>query len=64
MLKQQLANKLEIAQSSYMAIQKTLTDISKMVNQPDLSEVMKNSSNSAAEDDWEESSKPKFLNKE
>jgi len=32
-MKQQLANKLEIAQSSYNAIQKTLTTIAKMINQ-------------------------------
>jgi cell division septum initiation protein DivIVA len=31
-LKQELANKIEIAQSSYVAIQKTLTEISKLVN--------------------------------
>jgi hypothetical protein len=31
-MKQELANKLEIAQSNYNVIQKTLTEISKMVN--------------------------------
>ena len=32
-MKQQLANKLEIAQSSYNAIQKTLNSIAKLINQ-------------------------------
>jgi hypothetical protein len=31
-MKQELANKLEIAQSNYNVIQKTLNEISKMVN--------------------------------
>jgi len=32
-MKQQLANKLEIAQSSYSAIQKTLNSVAKLINQ-------------------------------
>jgi hypothetical protein len=60
-LKQELANKLEIAQSSYNVVQKTLSEISKLVNQPNLPNVIKSPS-SFTEDDWDESSKPKFLN--
>ncbi len=60
-LKQQLANKLEIAQSSYNVIQKTLVEISKMVNQPTLAGIIKSPSD-FTEDDWDEASKPKFLN--
>jgi hypothetical protein len=43
-------------------VQKTLNEISKMVNQPNLSEII-SSPSSFTEDDWDESSKPKFLNK-
>ncbi len=62
LLKQQLANKLEVAQSSYNVVQKTLVEISKLVNQPEMSASLKSPS-SFTEDDWDESSKPKFLNK-
>lgn len=61
-LKQSLANKLEVAQSSYSVVQKTLVEISKLVKQPELSTLMKSPS-SFTEDDWDERSKPKFLNK-
>ncbi len=61
-LKQQLANKLEVAQSSYNVVQKTLVQISKLVTQPNISNSIKSPS-SFTEDDWDENSKPKFLNK-
>jgi hypothetical protein len=60
-LKQSLANKLEIAQSSYNVIQKTLVEISKLVNKPNLPEILKSPSE-YTEDDWDENSKQKFLN--
>jgi hypothetical protein len=58
-LKQELANKLEIAQTSYSAVQQTLSQISKIVNKP-----MTAPTNSlpSHEDDWDEHSKPKFMN--
>jgi hypothetical protein len=55
-----LANKLEIAQSSYNVVQKTLTEISKMVNQPGLPDPLKQE---VCDDDWDDKAKPKFLNK-
>jgi hypothetical protein len=61
-LKQSLANKLEVAQSSYSVVQKTLVEISKLVKQPELPNLMK-SPTQFTEDDWDERSKPKFLNK-
>ncbi len=60
-LKQQLANKLEVAQSSYSVVQKTLVEISKMVSQNNILPSIKSPS-SFTEDDWDESSKPKFFN--
>lgn len=61
-LKQELANKLEIAQSSNNVIQKTLSEIRKLVHQPHLPDILKSAS-SFTEDDWDQSAKPKFLNK-
>jgi hypothetical protein len=49
-----------MAQSSYNVVQKTLAEISKLVNQPNLSSVIKSPS-SFTEDDWDESSKPRFV---
>lgn len=63
-MKQELANKLETAQTSYNAVQKTLTEIGKMLNQPsgEIGNIM-HSPSGFIEDDWDESAKPKFLNK-
>jgi hypothetical protein len=60
LLKQELANKLEVAQSSYNVVQKTLSEISKLVSQPNLSSAIRSPS-SFTEDDWDESSKPRFV---
>jgi hypothetical protein len=68
-MKQELANKLEIARSSYTVIQKTLMEISKIV-QPsstllDPNQILMNNQNKQqTDDDWDESSRPKFLNNE
>jgi hypothetical protein len=59
MLKQELANKLEIAQTSYSAVQQTLSQISKIVNIPSMPSPV---NNLPEEDDWDEHTKPKFLN--
>jgi len=61
MLKQELANKLEVAQTSYSAVQQTLSQISKIVNIPAIPVAV---TASPHEDDWDEHSKPKFLNSE
>ncbi len=58
-LKQELANKLEVAQTSYSAVQQTLSQISKIVNNPVIPSL---NSEIIREDDWDEHSKPKFLN--
>ena len=42
-------------------IQKTLVEISKLVNKPNLPEILKSPSE-YTEDDWDENSKQKFLN--
>lgn len=63
LLKQQLANKLEIAQSSYNVVQKTLNEISKMVNGPNTSIPNFKSPENSNDDDWDESSRPNFLEK-
>lgn len=63
-LKQELANKVEIAQTNYNVIQKTLSDISKLV-QPSAtfgSSLLSSTQKDCPEDDWDESSKPKFMN--
>lgn len=61
-MKQQLANKLETFQSTYNVVQKTISEISKLVSLPNLPSYIKSPS-SFSEDDWDESAKPKFLNK-
>lgn len=62
MMKQQLANKLETFQSTYNVVQKTISEISKLVSIPNFPTYVKSPS-SFTEDDWDESAKPKFLNK-
>lgn len=59
-LKQQLANKLEVAQSSYNVVAKTLSEISKMVNNPESESNIQRPAQ-VTEDDWDEASKPKFI---
>jgi hypothetical protein len=61
-MKQQLANKLETFQSTYNVVQKTISEISKLVSLPSFPSNVKSPS-SFTEDDWDESAKPKFLNK-
>ncbi len=51
------------AQTSYNAIQKTLKDISMLVNDPQQMSVSMKSPTSFTEDDWDERSKPKLINK-
>ena len=64
-MKQELANKLEVARTSYNAIQKTLTEISKIVQPNNSNQDMMNSNiKSNTDDDWDESSRPKFLNQD
>jgi hypothetical protein len=58
-LKQELANKLEIAQTSYSAVQQTLSQISKIVNSPN---IQNTNIQAVHDDDWDENAKPKFLN--
>jgi len=58
-LKQELANKLEIAQTSYSAVQQTLSQISRIVN---VSNVQSTNIQAVHDDDWDEHAKPKFLN--
>jgi len=62
LMKQQLANKLETFQSTYNVVQKTITEISKLVSIPNFPNYVKPPS-SITEDDWDEGAKPKFLNK-
>jgi hypothetical protein len=52
-LKQQLANKLEIAQSSYNVVQKTLSQISSFIK--DSSTEQLNNKLKPTDDDWDES---------
>jgi len=55
-MKQQLANKLEIAQSSYNAIQKTLNNIARLINQPSISDALK-PQQECTDDDWDDTAK-------
>jgi len=55
-MKQQLANKLEIAQSSYNVIQKTLNSIARLINQPSISDALKKSED-CTDDDWDDTTK-------
>ena len=52
-LKQQLANKLEIAQSSYNVVQKTLSQISSFIKDSGTDQM--SSKLKATDDDWDES---------
>jgi len=61
-MKQKLANKIEQFQSSYNVIQKTISEISKLVKAPSFPSLVKSPS-SFTEDDWDERAKPKFLNR-
>jgi len=61
-MKQQLSNKLESFQSSYNIVQKTISEISKLVTVPHFENNIK-SPTEFTEDDWDESAQPKFLNK-
>ena len=61
-MKQQLANKLESFQSSYNIVQKTISEISKLVSVPHFENNIKSPSQ-FTEDDWDESAQTKFLNK-
>jgi hypothetical protein len=61
-MKQQLSNKLESFQSSYNVVQKTISEISKLVTEPHFENNIKSPSE-YTDDDWDESSQPKFLNK-
>lgn len=61
-MKQQLANKLETFQSTYNVVQKTISEITKLVSTPNFTGNIKSPS-SFTEDDWDESAKPKFLNR-
>lgn len=60
-LKQKLANKLEIVQSSYNVVQKTLADISKMVNDNNFSGGLTNEKElSQSKDDWDQHSNSRW----
>lgn len=61
-MKQQLANKIEIAQSSYNVVLNTLNQMSKIYNQPRVDQNIQNNLPVVSEDDWDEGSKVKFLN--
>jgi hypothetical protein len=57
-----LANKLEIAQSSYNVVQKTLSQISSFIKEPAL--VVPAESNPVTEDDWDNSGKSEIRSKQ
>jgi len=55
-MKQKLSNKLEIAQSSYNVIQRTLNNIAKLINQPSISDALKKRED-CTDDDWDDTTK-------
>jgi hypothetical protein len=60
-MKQKLANKLEVFQSSYNVVQKTIKEITSLLKSPIFPTRIKSPS-SFTEDDWDENSKPKLQN--
>ena len=60
-MKQKLANKLEIFQSSYNVVQKTIKEITSLLKNPSFPTMIKSPS-SFTEDDWDESARPKLQN--
>jgi hypothetical protein len=60
-LKQNLANKLEIFQSSYNVVQKTIKEITSILKTPSFPTMIKSPSD-FTNDDWDENSRPKLQN--
>jgi hypothetical protein len=60
-MKQKLSNKLEVFQSSYNVVQKTIKEITSLLKNPTFPTMIKSPS-SFTDDDWDENSKPKFQN--